>query len=141
MSFTTGTLATFIVTTLGPSGVALGLTVASAGVVDAVAEVEAILGSDIADLTDDLKTRTVARWVAWRTALGATSGSVDLKAGSAAIELSQRFDHIVTMLRDAENAALRYDEVAAVLAGGSTAYVSGMSTDGSPYGYAPCSEW
>lgn len=133
MSFTTGSLATFIVTTLGPTGVALGLTVASAGVVDAVAEVEAILDSATADLTDDLKTRTVARWIAWRAALGAATGNVNLKAGTAAIEMSQRFDHIMLMLRDAEAAASRYTEVAVVLAGGNTAYVTGTSTSGSPY--------
>jgi hypothetical protein len=135
MPFTTGTLATFIVTTLGPTGVALGLTVASAGVVDAVAEVEAVLDSPTADLTDDLKTRIVTRWIAWRTALGAATGDRDLKAGTSAITMSQRFKHILLMLRDAENAASAYSEVQAVLAGGNVATVSEMATSGSPYAY------
>ncbi len=133
MAFTTDSLATFIVTTLGPTGVALGLTVASAGVVDAVAEVAAVLDSPIASLTDDLKTRIVARWIAWRTALGAATGDRDLKAGTSSIEMSQRFEHVVTMLRDAEAAASVYPEVVAVLGSGGTAYVSGVTTSGNPY--------
>ena len=139
MSFTTSTLADFIVTTLGPTGVALGLTVASAGVADAVAEVEAVLGMPTADMTDDLKTRTVTRWIAWRTALGAATGDRDLKAGTSALTASQRFDHIVIMLRDAEMAASRYSEAAAVIYGsGGTATISSVSTASNPYSY-PCS--
>lgn len=142
MAYTTGSLATLMVTELGPAGVSLGLTVASAAVVDAVAQVALILGDDIADLTDDLKTSTVARWQAWRAAKGAAVGQYDLKAGTASLTRSQFFDHIALMLADAETAASRYEEVQAVLAGAyGTAAVSGLSVGGSPYAYSPCAEW
>lgn len=140
MSYTDETLAVFIATELGAAGVALGLTATSAAIVEAVNEVAAILGVAVADVGDDLKLRTVARWQAWRTAKGASTGQYDLSAGRSSLTRSQFFDHIALMLTDSETAALRYSEVAAVLAGSSTAYVSAMSTDGSPYEYATCTE-
>jgi hypothetical protein len=142
MSYTAETLAAFMATKLGRTGVALGLTDVSDALVEAVADVAAVLGvSDIADLTDDLKTRTVAEWQAWRAAKGAAAGQYDLKAGTSSLTRSQFFDHIAAMLADAETAAMRYSEVAAILAGSSTGYVSGMNTAGSPYAYPVCTEW
>lgn len=140
MSYTDETLATSMATELGATGTALGLTAVSAPIVSAVAWVSSILGASIASQTDDLKTMTVATWRAWIAAKSASANDFNVKAGTSAVELSQRFDHINNMLRDAETAASRYDEVAAVLAGGSTAYVSGMTTAGSPYGWAVCAE-
>jgi hypothetical protein len=142
VAFTDDSLATFMVTQLGPTGVALGLTVDSAGVVDAVAEEAAILGAAIPDLTDDLKTRIVGRWLAWRAALGAATGRVDLKAGSAGLSNSQSFDHILVMLRDAESAALAYPEVQAALAGaGGIAVVTSESGVSDPYRWRRWAAW
>jgi hypothetical protein len=140
MSYTAETLATFMATELAATGEALfGDDPATApAIVEAVNEVAAVLGvSDVADVDDDLKLRTVARWQAWRAAKAAATGQYDLKAGSSSLARSQFFDHLAAMLADAETAALRYDEVAAVLAGGSTAAVSDLVTGGSPYAY-PC---
>lgn len=141
MSFTEDTLTTFMATELGATGRALSLTDGSEEILGAVAWVAGILGGSIASQTDDLKTMTVATWRAWVAAKAASAKDVDLKAGSAAIEQSARFEHIAQMLADAETAASRYEEVQAVLAGSyGTAYVSSVSTAGSPYSYAS-DEW
>ena len=141
MPYTDETLAVFMVTKLGATGVALSLTAMSAAIVEAVADVAAVLDSDIADLTDDLKTRTVAEWQAWRAAKGAAAGQYDLKAGTVTTTRSQVWDHIVAMLADAEAAASRYDEVTDVLASTvGTVYVTNVtSTD--PYVFTSSSEW
>lgn len=142
MSYTAATLATLMVTELGPTGVALGLTSGSAAIVEAVAEVAAILGvDDVADIDDDLKLRTLARWQAWLTAEAAATNQVDLASEGDSIKSSQWFAQIGTRLARAEASALRYDEAAAVIAGGATASVGGMATVGNPYGSGACSEW
>jgi hypothetical protein len=137
VAYTAETLAALMVTELGPTGVALSLTDDSDAITEAVAEVAAILGvDDVADLTDDLKTRTLARWQAWRTAKGAATGQYDLTSDEGGvIKRSQLFDHIVSMLADAEAAASRYDEAAAVISGGSVATVTSSSVAGSPYAW------
>jgi hypothetical protein len=141
MSYTDASLATFMVTEIGASGVALGLTNTSAAIVEAVNEVKALLGvSDIATLTDDLKTRTFGRWQAWLAAWGAATYQFDVKAGTSAVTLSQAFAQIGQRLRMAETAAMRYDEAAATIAGAS-ALVGVTTTAGSPYTPLPCSEW
>lgn len=142
MPFTAATLADFMVAKLGASGAALGLTDDSAAIAEAVNDVAAILSvDDVAELTDDLKTRTFAEWQAWRAAKAAATSQYDLKAGSADLKRSQFFEHIAMMLADAEAAASRYSEAADVIhGGGGAAYVSGVSTAGSPYGYA-ADEW
>lgn len=142
-SHTEATIRQYMVDELDATGVALGLTIASAGIVKASNDQERVVGAAIAAQTDMAKAEAIAAWIAWRTALGAATGDRDLKAGTSALTASQRFDHILTMLRDAENAASAYSEVAAILAGsGGTAYVSGMQTAGSPYAYGwPYDEW
>lgn len=117
MPYTTSSLATFMAVELGAVGTVLGLTDGSEALDEAVNEVAAILGAAIDALTDDLKTRTVARWQAWRVAKGAASGQFDLKAGSVDLKQSQVFKHIDAMLRDAELAAARYGDVAVVIGG------------------------
>lgn len=113
---------------------------ASPAVVEAVNEVAAVLGVAIADLSDDLKTRAVARWQAWLAAEAAATNQFDLKAGTASVTRSQFFEHIQSRLARSEAAASRYSEVADALAGaGGTAYVTSVSTGGSPYGWP--SEW
>lgn len=130
MPFTEGTLATFMATQLGATGRALfGATPATSDeIVSQVAWVVSILGSPIASLTDDLRTMTVATWRAWVAARAASANDRDLKAGTSAIDASQRFDHIERALRDAEAAALRYAEVR-VLIGGAlpVPYAGGLS--------------
>ena len=143
MAFTTTTLAVFMETVLGASGVVLfGADPAtSTALIDAVAEFEAVVDMPTASMTDDLKSRAIARWLAWRTAKGAAVGQYDVSlTGGKKFSRSQFFDHLTAMLADAEAAASAYSEVVAVLAGaGGTAYVSGMSTVGDPY--APLDEW
>lgn len=141
MPYTDLTMATFMSTELNAAGVALGLTNVSAAIVEAVAEVEAILGSAVEDVTDDLKLRTVARWQAWRTAKGAAANQFDVKAGTTQVWRSQTWDHIAVMLADAEAAASRYQEVQDVLAAGyGTAYTTTQSLGGSPYAYSACAD-
>lgn len=127
MSFTDGTLATFMETELGRTGTALGLTAASPPIVSAVAWVASIIGA-VASQTDDLKTMTIATWRAWVAAKSASANDKDLKAGPSALTMSQRFDHINNMLRDAEAAAMRYPEVSAMLGGAvPMPYAGGLS--------------
>ncbi len=135
MPYTAASLADFMVTELGPTGVALALTDASGAITEAVNEVAAILDvSDVASLDDDLKTRAVARWQAWLAAEAAATNQYDLKSGTSALSRSQWFAQIGVRLARAEASASRYDEVQAILAGGSFAVVSEMTTAGSPYG-------
>lgn len=121
MAYTTSTLLGYMETVLGaPGGVAsaLGLLETDA-LTEAVNEVAAILGAAIPDLTDDLKTRTVARWQAWLTAKGAASGQFDVSlTGGKKFTRSQMWDHINAMLRDAELAASRYPDVAVIIGSG-----------------------
>jgi hypothetical protein len=141
MPYTAETLATFMATELGATGTALfgDDPAAAPAVVEAVNEVAAVLGAAVADVSDDLKLRTVARWQVWLTAYGAAADQVDFKAGSADFKSSQWFKNIEARLARAETAAMRYSEVADALAGvGGTAFVSGVSTAGDPYAY-PCS--
>lgn len=144
MVYTAETLADFMETTLQETGTELFGTdpSESAALVDAVAEVKAVLGvDDIADLTDDLKTRTVARWVAWRTARDAAAPQYGLKSGSSELKRSEFFEHLEEILYAAAAAASRYDEVAAALAAGyGTAYVMTQALAPSPYVYAACTE-
>jgi len=130
MSYTTTTLKQFMIDDLAAVATALGLTTTSASVVEAVNEVEVVLGAAIADLTDDLKTRTVARWQAWRVAKGAAAGLYDLKSDGDELKRSQFFAHIDVMLKDAVRAASRYPDVATIIGGGAVAftpYAGGIS--------------
>lgn len=141
MAYTEGSLLAFMETEIAGLLTVLGLD-ASDALTEAVAEVVAILGTPIADVDDDLKLRTVARWQAWQAALNAAMGQYDLKAGSADLKRSQVVAHLETRLAQAERSAMRYDEVAAVLAGTSTAYISSMSTASNPYAWSFTStEW
>jgi len=116
--YTTTSLKTFMIAELASVATAFGLTTASDSIVEAVNEVEAVLGAAIADLTDDLKTRTVARWQAWRVAKGASAGQFDLSSDGDSLKRSQFFDHINAMLADAVRAASRYPDVAVIIGGG-----------------------
>lgn len=136
MAYTAGSLLGYMETEVGPQLAALGLD-ASDALSEGVAEVVALLGAEIADVDDDLKLRTLARWQAWLAAYNAATAQYDLKAGSSSLTRSQVFEQIERRLARAEASALRYDEVAAALGGG-TAYVSSVATAGSPYAW---SEW
>jgi hypothetical protein len=135
MPYTAATLADFMVTELDATGVALGLTDASPAIVEAVNEVAAILDvADVATLTDDLKTRAIARWQAWLAAEAAATNQYDLKAGTVDLTRSQWFAQIGVRLARAEASAARYEEVAAIVSGAAgVATVSEMATAGSPY--------
>lgn len=101
----------------------------------------AILGVlSVADVTygstaDVVKVLTVAQWRAWQKAVDVAAVKFDLKAGSADLKQSQMWTHLTARLASAEAAAMRYSEVQDALGGGSTAYVSSISTAGSPYAY------
>lgn len=130
MSYTTTTLKQFMIADLASVATALSLTTSSDSIVEAVNEVEAVLGAATADLTDDLKTRTVARWQAWRVAKGAAAGQYDVKSDGDELKRSQLFAHIDAMLKDAVRAASRYPDVATVIGGGLVAftpYAGGLS--------------
>lgn len=137
MPYTADTLADFMETTLGSVGVTLFGADPSehAAIAEAVNEVAAVLDVAVADVDDDLKIRTVARWQAWLTAKGAAVRQYDLTSSGDSIKRSQVWDHIAAMLADAETAAARYDEVAAVIAGAGTAYVTSSVGAGSPYAW------
>jgi hypothetical protein len=136
VAYTAETLAAFVATELGPTGVALGLTAESVAVAEAVAEVAAILGvDDVADLADDLKTRTLARWQAWLAAWGAATNQYDIASQGDSLDRQQWFKNIGERLARAEASAMRYDEAAAVISGGSVATVTSSSVAGSPYAW------
>lgn len=142
MSYTPSTLATFMVTELSATGVALSLTDGSDAIDEAVNEVAAVLGVAIADETNDLKLRAIARWQAWLTAEAAATGQYDLSSEGDSFKRSQMFANIQSRLARAEAAASVYSEVAAVLAGsGGVAYVTEASGGpGNPYQW-PRDEW
>jgi hypothetical protein len=140
-SYTESTLTAFLETELTPVLAPLGLD-ASDAISEAVNEVVGLLSpTALADETDVLKVRTLARWQGWLAALNAASLNTDLVAGSASIKDSQGFAQIEKLLARYERAALRYPEAAAFINGGAEAVVSGMATAGSPYGYRPWNEW
>ena len=145
MAYTADSLLGLMETELGAVGEALGLLETDA-LAEAVNEVAAMLGVDsVADVDDDLKLRTIARWQAWLAAEAAAVGGVDLKSDGDEIKLSQRLDGIRIRLARAEAAAARYSEVQDALASSSgvavLSVVSGMTTAGNPYGWAACNEW
>lgn len=125
---------------LGAVGVSLGFVADENDTLDEAAnEVIGLLGGSLDGLTsnaDLLKIRAIARWQAWLAAYGVATDESDTEAGSVKLKSSQTFTQIEKRLAQAEASALRYDEVAAVLAGGSTAYVTTISSIGSPYTYA-----
>jgi hypothetical protein len=136
VAYTTSSLADLMVTELGPTGVALGLTDSSDAITEAVAEVAAILGEAVADVDDDLKLRTVARWQAWLAAEAAAVNQYELSSDGSSLKRQQWFEQIGKRLARAEAAASRYSEVQAVLAGsGGVATVTHVVTAGSPYGW------
>lgn len=132
MSYTTSSLLAFMETELGPLLASLGLDVSDA-LLEGVNEIAALLGTAIADVDDDLKLRTLARWQAWQAALNAAANQYDLASSGDSLKRSQLWDHLMRRLAAAEAAASRYDEVAVVLASASTAYVTSSSGSGSPY--------
>lgn len=141
MAYTAETLADFMVAKLGPTGVSLSLTDASAAITEAVTDVALILGDDITALDDDLKTRTVAEWQAWRAALGAAANQYDIGGEVPDLKRSQFFRQIEDILYAAEAAASRYTEVQAVIAAGyGTAYVTTQTLIPDPYSYLACVE-
>jgi len=145
VAYTADSLLGLMETELGAVGEALGLLETDA-LAEAVNEVAAMLGVDsVADVDDDLKLRTIARWQAWLAAEAAAVGGVDLKSDGDEIKLSQRLDGIRIRLARAEAAAARYSEVQDALASSSgvavLSVVSGMTTAGNPYGWAACNEW
>jgi hypothetical protein len=138
VAYTTATLKQFMVDELAATGVALSLTTASNQIAEAVNEVAAILAADdVAELTDDLKTRTLARWQAWMAAEAAATNQYDIASSGDSLDRSQWFEQIGVRLARAEASAVRYDEAAAVIHGGAVATVTGSSVAGSPYAW-PC---
>lgn len=142
-AYTEGSLLGFMETVVGPHLEGLGLD-ASDALTEAVNDVIGILGNPLADETstaDLMKVRTIARWQAWAAAVDTATDQFDLKAGSADLKRSQMFEQMERRLAAAEAAAMRYEEAAAVLAGGSTAYVSSIGVIGDPYAYPSLTEW
>jgi hypothetical protein len=138
--FTTSSLLAYMETEVGPVLVPLGLDQSDA-LLEAVSETADLLGVAIADVDDDLKLRIIGRWLAWRAALGAAVGQYDLTSFPGdSLKRSQLFAHIRMMLAMAEAAALRYEEVAAILASSSTAYVTSIGTVTDPYAYPTTAE-
>lgn len=141
-AYTEDSVKTLMVTELGATATALGLTTASAQIVDAVYAVERLVGAAIADQSDMAKLEAIARWQAWLVAEAMAVGQFDLSSSGDSLKRSQVFDHIQSRLARAEAAASRYSEVADALAGaGGTAYTTSVSTSGSPYGWPLGSEW
>jgi hypothetical protein len=139
-SYTEATLTAFLESELTPVLAPLGLD-ASDAIAEAVNEVSGLLApSALADETDTLKVRTLARWQGWLAALNAAVLNIDLTAGSAGLKQSQGFEQLERLLARYERAAQRYPEAAAFIDGGA-ASVSGTNTANSPYAYVPCSEW
>jgi hypothetical protein len=128
-SHTETSLKQFVVDELGAVGVSLGLTTSSAQVAQTVYAVERLLGvSDVATVTDMPKLEALTRWLAWRAAKAAGVGKFDAKAGSTSATLSQIWDHLAAMLCEAERAAMRYPEAAAMLDGSvPVPYAGGLS--------------
>ena len=140
-AYTEATLKTLMVTELGSTATALGLTTASAQITDAVYAAERLVGAAVADQTDLAKLEAIARWQAWLVAEAMAANQYDLSSSGDSLKRSQWFAHIQSRLARAEAAASRYSEVADALAGaGSVAYVGSVSTSGSPYGW-PSDEW
>lgn len=137
--YTEADLVTFMAAELGETGVSLGLdTDALDTLAEAANETQGILGVPLAGLTstaDLVKVRAIGRWQAWLAAWNVAAGRFDLKAGSSDLKQSNVFGQIGRRLADAERAALRYTEVQDALGGGSTAYVSSISTAGDPYAW------
>lgn len=140
-SYTESTLSALMEAELGAVGVALGIGDSDA-LPEAVNEVIGILGHALSQETTTaglMKVRAIARWQAWQAAFNAATNDKDLKAGTTAITMSQRFDHIQRRLAQAEAAASRYSEVQAVLAG-SMAVITSI-VDAGPYGVAALTEF
>lgn len=142
MSYTSGSLLGYMETEIGPLLAQLSLDTSDA-LAEGVAEIAALLDEAIADVDDDLKLRTLARWQAWTAALNAATNQYDVSlTGGKKFVRSQMFDQIARRQAAAEAEASRYSEVQAVLAGaGGTAYVTSVSTSGSPYGWPASDEW
>ena len=134
-SYSESELAQMMCDVLGQSGAAFGLNVPTAApILFAVKRTERILSvSDVADVTDMQKLEVIAVWRAWVAALGAATNDKDIKAGTASLALSQRFQNIKELLALAEAEASVYPEAASVIAGMYTGAVSEMTTSGSPY--------
>jgi len=128
MPFSDASLAAFMVTDLGPSGAAFGLTAISPAITAEVAEVALLIGHPVADETDDLLIRACARWRAWTAAYGAATNDKDLKAGSADLKLSQRFAHIERRLMLAKTAWLTEAARVAAVAGGTSLFAFGLAS-------------
>jgi hypothetical protein len=137
MAYTTGTLATFMVTKLGAAvASALSLTTASLPIVEAVNDVASLLDTAIADLTDDQKTRVIAEWRVWLVAEAEAIALIDLKSSGDEMKLSQLWDHIRARLLAAETAAMVYDEVLAATGAGGVMVIASVGGTQQPYGWA-----
>lgn len=141
MTLTASTLTALMMTELGPTFAALGEETMYPSLVEAVSELEAMLGTTIALTSDQLKLRVLARWAAWRVAKGQATGQYNLQSGTTSLTRSQYFDHIDNMLRDAETAALRYSEVVDAIGSGSVAYVGSVESSPNPYRWLSSSGW
>jgi hypothetical protein len=110
-------------------------------------DVPSVLGvSSVASVTygtvaDVVKVLVIARWIAWQKAVDVAAVRFDLKAGSSDLKQSQIWTQLTARLASAEAAAMRYSEVQAYAAGGSVAYVTAISTAGSPYSWPAASEF
>lgn len=136
MAYTAATLLALMEVEISTSLEPLGLD-ASDALSEAVTEVRLILGvDDVADVDDDLKLRTIARWQAWLAAEAAAVNQYDLASEGDRLSRQQWFRNIQSRLARAEASASRYSEVQTVLAGSAgVAVVTGSSLAGSPYGW------
>jgi len=103
------TIKTFFLTELSTTGTALGWTTGTTEVVQAVSDLDRILGvSDLADATDMVAVEAVGRVVIWRWAVRALINHYDITTVGQALKRSQHYEHAVAMLLDAEREALAY---------------------------------
>lgn len=118
-SYSEATLADFMVAELGATGVALGLTDASAGITNAVLATARLLGDDIADLSNMALLEAAARMEAWKAAEAAALAEPNkLKSEGDELDFSQRLEGLRTRMARAEG-----DYASALAAaGGSSAF-------------------
>lgn len=98
-TYTESSLLDFMHTELSNASAALGFETNDDALVQAVTAVERLLGvSDVATATDMALVEAAARWQAWVAAASASTPDTNLKAGSASLELQQRFGNIQVKL-------------------------------------------
>lgn len=136
-SYTESELAAYMQTTIAPLDGVLGWTTVPDNYQEPVNDALLAYGvADIAEATDMVKLRTLARLMVWRAVVAATAGTYDYRVDNEQFSRSQIHEHAAAMLAIAESEAGAYvDDGRYSIAVGTVGY----ETD--PYQYVPCSEW